>query len=91
MYKLITLNLILKLLDLLTTYLCINEYGHVVEGNPLMRGLFENIGSFAYPVSMIIFSLLMFIVYKKQFKGVAIISAIICFIAVVNNTIAYFM
>lgn len=91
MLKLIILNVVLKMLDLLTTYLCISKYNSQVEGNPLMRRLMESTGNYAYVITMAFFLLLMAVVYKKQYKGVAVVSAVLCGAAAINNIVAYLL
>ena len=81
-----TINIILKALDLATTYYYVNIHGTIREANPIIRFVYNNVGLFCG--SIFIFMLFVFLAYTICKKGSLITMYIVCALlslVVINN------
>jgi hypothetical protein len=86
--KLVVINLILKLADLITTFWAVGKAGKVIEANPVMKYALINLGNWAYPANFFVFLLALMLLCRRKSTWSLIIVAIIMLGAVVNNTFA---
>jgi hypothetical protein len=84
---LLCLNLILKLIDVLSTWFVACRLGEEVEANPLMRAVMHSLGNFAYLFGFMAFTLCMALAYKLHSTGALIASAVVMTLIVASNLI----
>lgn len=89
--------LILRILDVHSTYLCVNKYGPGVEGNSLPRIMMEQVGIVNYLMANLIFSATMlgiawYLWYESKItRAVVKILILICFVVVISNYRCYLL
>ena len=82
-------NIILKMLDMLTTYYCVAKHGLRVESNPIVRWVFEQIGLDAGSIVVFaFFSFMIYILYQRNAIWFLRIMACIMSFVVISNFIA---
>lgn len=78
----------LKIADILTTYHAVIKYGAEAEFNPFMRGMIITYGlDWACFISMLIYSMLMFLLYKYRRKNLLMIAIALMSLVVMANVI----
>jgi len=82
---LICLMLFLKVLDLYSTFLCVNKFNIYVELNPIVRCSLYYWGNCTYLINFLIFALLMIPIYKYKLVNISMILSFILFLVVCNN------
>ena len=85
--KLLYANLILKFLDLLTTYFAVSMAGVEVEANPIMNYALNSLGCWAYLANFIFFAIGSWLLFRNKAKWGLIIICVICVLVVINNLI----
>jgi len=85
---LLLINLLLKGLDVATTAYLVHRYGTVVEGNPVIRTMFNAYGiTPTFVVAFAVFGLLVVVLYWKRERKFLMLSAIFMLAVVINNTV----
>lgn len=85
--KLLCIDIVLKTIDLLSTYLVIEKTGIEVEGNPIIRYSIEIFGNASYLLNFLLFIIVMAIALRRKSKIIMISVLIIMLAAVINNLI----
>lgn len=96
--KLIWFNVILKILDVATTYYALNSDKHIIEANPIVRKAMSLIGiAPTLYIMFAVFAIIIFILYKlsltasKKVDVCLKIIALLMSLVVINNLIWLFV
>ena len=77
----------LKIADIATTYYLVSRYGAHVESNPFMYDMIGTYGlGWACAVSMLIYSMLMYVLYKYKRQNLMTVAAIFMLLVVLVNS-----
>ena len=84
------LFIIARMLDILSTLININKWGSSVEGNPLMRQVFEKGLFLPYQIFITTFIILLVEPWIKYKKIIYISLSILSLLVFVSNLLCYF-
>ena len=85
------LSIVLKFLDVCATAYIVGRHGVSAEANPIIRSMFSAYGvCLTLALILVIFTALMFVLYKFEQKSLLLMAVIAMLIVVINNVVGVF-
>jgi Domain of unknown function (DUF5658) len=88
-FRLLCLNIVLKVMDLATTFAVVEKTGSEAEANPIMKCLLSCLGNWAYVENFLVFLLACVVLCRKRSTSALVMVSIIMLLAVANNVLVY--